>query len=202
MEKIKLFGAEYFRLVPNQEEVFGWLQCTQDMPCRTAFEDAWKETVALLQKNTRTSVVILQETDKWLDVVLTLGPDAEIKASELFKQGKCIHGSLMNVICDELLFQLDNQVGVLLEKEFAKDGLFLGTHLEPGIGLEQEEQRKALEQMCQVLPFLSLSCHGILSPAKSMMYRVMLSEAHCTHSALHDCSLCSQRDCLYRTPGV
>ena len=202
MEKIKLFGAECFRLVPNREEVFGWLQCTPDLPCRATYEAAWKETVALLQKDIRTSVVSLRETDKWLDVVLTLGPDVEIKASELFKQGKCIHGSLMNVICDELLFQLDNQAGALLEKELAKEGLFLGTHLEPGIGLDQKEQRKALEQMRKVLPFLSLSCHGILSPAKSMMYRVMLSEVHCLHSALHDCSLCSQKDCPYRTADV
>ena len=202
MEKIKMFGAEYFRLIPKQEEVFGWLQCTSNLPCRGAYEAAWEETVALLQKEISPSVVILFEKNQWLDVVLTLGPEAETEASELFKKGKCIHGSLMNVICDEILFQLDGQATVLLEQELAKEGLFMGAHLEPGIGLDQEEQRKALEQMHDALPFLGLSSHGILSPAKSMMYRVMLSYSHCAHSALHDCSQCNQLDCLYRTPGA
>ncbi len=202
MEKIKLIGAEYFNLVPDQEEVFGWLKCTPNLPCRTVYEAVWDETVDLLQKSIRTSVVILYERDKWLDVVLSLGPDAEVEASKQFKKGKCIQGSLMNVLCDELLFQLDKQVAALLELELAKEGLFLGQQLEPGIGFGKEEQRKALEQMRALLPFLSLSCHGVLSPAKSMMYRVMLSRTHCAHSALHDCSQCSQKDCLYRTPGV
>ncbi len=199
MEKITVYSGGCFPLRPDQAEVFGWLQCGPGAPCHTAYASAWDQAVLLLRENACPQAVALREDTGRLTILLTLGSRAETQASRLFQQREYIAGSLLNVLCDELLFQMDSMAFELLQRDLAEEGLSIAARTEPGAGFPVADQLLCLEQMKHVLPDVRISEHGIISPAKSMMYRVVLSHRNCGHVSLHDCASCPQKNCMYRS---
>ena len=199
MEKITVYSREHFPLQPDQTEVFRWLQCGGELPCRPAYESAWDRAVLLLRQTAAPQAAVLWEEERRLTILLTLGSQAESMASRLFQRQEYITGSLLNVLCDELLFQMDHRASELLQRDLAKEGLSMTERAEPGLGLSIEDQRRSLIQMERVLPDVRISEHGMISPAKSMMYRMTLSRQGCGNVLLHDCANCPQKDCMYRS---
>ena len=199
MEKLTVYSGEHFPIQPDQAEVFGWLQCGVDLPCYSAYESAWDRAVAMLRQTAAPQAAVLREGEDRLILLLTLGCRAESLSSRLFQQQDYITGSLLNVLCDELLFQMDRRAPVLLRQDLQEEGLCIAARAEPGSGFPVADQRRCLAQMERVLPDVRLSEHGVLSPAKSMMYRITLSRHSCGHISLHDCAKCPQKDCLYRS---
>ena len=199
MEKLTVYSGDCFPVQPDQAEVFGWLQCGADLPCRAAYESAWEPAVKLLKQTAAPQAAVLRDGTDCLTILLTLGSRAEEEASRLFRQREYILGSILNVLCDELLFQMDGRALVLLQTDLKEEGLSVSARAEPGGGFSVADQRLSLERMKQVIPEVRLSEHGIIFPTKSMMYRVMLSHRDCGHVSLHDCAKCPQKDCLYRS---
>ena len=198
MEKITVYSGEHFPIQPDKAEVFRWLQCGEELPCRAAYESAWDQAVLLLRQTAAPQAAVLREEDR-LSILLTLGSQAETLASRLFQQQEYITGSLLNVLCDELLFQMDHRADLLLQSDLAGERLSMAERAEPGAGLSVAEQRRCLSQLEHVIPDVHISEHGIISPAKSMMYRVTLSRQGCGSVLLHDCANCPQKECLYRS---
>lgn len=199
MEKITVYSGEHFPIQPDQAEVFRWLQCGGELPCRAAYEAAWDQAVLLLRQTAAPQASVLREGTDRLAILLTLGSRAESLASRLFQRREYITGSLLNVLCDELLFQMDRRADLLLQRDLAEEGLSMTQRAEPGDGLSVAEQRRCLAQMKHVMPETRISEHGMIFPAKSMMYRVTLSPQGCGSVLLHDCANCPQKECMYRS---
>ena len=199
MEKITVYAGDCFPIQPDRAEVFGWLQCGGDLPCRAAYESAWDQAADMLRETAVPRAAVLREDADLLTILLTLGSQADSLASRLFQRQEYITGSLLNVLCDELLFQMDRRAFVLLQRELTAEGLSMTARAEPGTGLSIAEQRHCLSQMARVIPNVRISEHGIIFPAKSMMYRLTLSRQGCGNLSLHDCENCPQKDCMYRS---
>ncbi|MBR5110616.1 MAG: hypothetical protein IK099_10510 [Clostridia bacterium] len=199
MEKITVYAGEHFPVQPDQAEVFRWLQCGMGLPCRPAYETAWDQAVLLLRQTAAPRAAVLREGADRLAILLTLGNRAEALASSLFQRQEYITGSLLNVLCDELLFQMDRRAALLLQRDLEEEKLFMASREEPGAGLSVPDQQRCLEQMKRAMPDVRISEHGMISPAKSMMYRLVLSRQCCGSALLHDCASCPQKDCLYRS---
>ena len=193
-----VFGPESFTLVPNRERVFGWLGCDRDIPCRRAFERAWPLAAAALEECLYPQAATARGDDGALTVFLTLGPRPEARMTALFGSEAYVVGGLMNTMCDELLFQMDQQAASLISAMLRSKRAYAGSRLEPGINLTAEAQREKLAPIQKALPFARISETGILYPSKSMMYVVTVSDQPCRLEALHDCSACGQKNCLYR----
>ncbi len=198
MEKITVYSGDCFPVRPDREEVFSWLQCGGERPCREAYEAAWDHAAALLRQTAAPRAAVLREDKDLLTILLTIGGQAEARSSLLFQRQEYIAGSLLNVLCDELLFQMDRRASVLLQRALTEEGLSMISRAEPGNGLSAADQRRCLARMEHEMPGIRISEHGIISPAKSMMYRLTLSHQGCGSISLHDCAACPQKDCMYR----
>lgn len=197
MDKVTVFGSERFHLQPDAPEVFGWLGCDKTMPCYAAFDVAWPTAEELLQRDMRPRAA-LAEHDDLLTVFLTLGVAPENRVNDLFDQQKYVLGSLLNTLCDEMLFQMNHQFSDMIQKELNAEHRFMAERLEPGVDFSPELQRQRFAPLQAAFPDVKISASGILTPAKSMMYCVTLTCHACEQTGLHDCSKCSQKDCIYR----
>ncbi len=199
MDELTVFGPECFELKPDREEVFKWLQCGEGLPCRGVFADAWDEAVSLLYAVIRANAVLIRNADGAVSVFLTLGPDAEAGVTRLFRQQRYVAASLLNTLCDEMLFQMDRQAGTLLEKALAPEGLHIAGLMEPMVDLDPQELTRRVQPLFRAFPYVRISRRGTLFPTKSMMYSIALAREGCGHHSLHDCSRCRQTNCLYRS---
>ena len=197
MKKVILYGPEHFDLHPDAPEVFGWLGCGENTPCHTAFQAAWPEAVSLLQAHLHPQAA-LAEHDDLLTVFLTLGPAPETQVDTLFQQQQYVLASLLNTLCDEMLFQMNHQFSDLLQQKLQVEHRYMAERLEPGIDFSPDIQRQRFAPLQSAFPEVRISDSGILTPAKSMMYCVILTQHECDITHLHDCSKCSQKDCIYR----
>ncbi len=198
MEKQMIYDAGRFNLNPERNEVFSWLQCTTE-PCRTAFEAEWKPALRLLRKTMTPCGISVRNAPRTLTVFLTLGKDPEEQVTALFRQERYVLGSLLNTLCDEMLFQMDRQMAGFLQRELLSEHLYMAERLEPRVHLSAETLQADFHLLHPSVPFAGITEHGVLFPAKSMMYRIVLSGKPCTVSTLHDCTRCDQPDCLYRS---
>ena len=197
MERVTIFSSEQFHLQPDAREVFGWLGCTDQTPCSAIFRAGWEEAVRLLGKSLQPRAVLYREGLE-ATVFLTLGPEAESCVTGLFQRQEFILGSLLNTLCDEMLFQMDSQVSAMMQRLLAAEEVYVDARFEPGNGFPPHKQQQCFAPMREALPYAFISERGNLFPAKSMMYHVTLSRQLCVFTALHDCSRCSQVGCLYR----
>ena len=202
MEKLTVFGADRFDLLPDRVEAFAWLACGEGLPCRDVFEAEWQAATELLRKTAAPQAAILREDAAAMSVFITLGPGAERRAADLFRRERYVLGSLMNTLCDQTLFQMDRQLSPLLQELLAAEGLFIATRLEPRVDLSPAEQRRRFSPLKEALPFARVSRRGALYPAKSMMYCLTLTAEPCGQRLLHDCARCGQTDCPYRDAAV
>ena len=197
MEMITVLDNKVFVPRPDREEVFSWLRCGEDLPCRKAYEDAWEDAAEMLRREADPRAVILRGRPDRLTLLITLGRGPEERVSALFREGRYVAGELLNVLCDEMLFQMDDRAESVLRELLAREGLSMARRAEPGHGLDAAEQEHFFERIGSTIPEARPTKHGALFPAKSMMYGVDLSREEC-HVALHDCSRCPKTDCLYR----
>jgi len=193
-----VFGPERFSLHPDRDEVFSWLMCN-NLPCSAAFDSEWDDTAVLLRASIEPHAAMLRDTDTAMTVFLTLGPQAEAQITRLFESQRYVQASLLNTMCDEMLFQMDRQTVGLMEDVLAPERLHIAARMEPVVDLSPEEMCRLSRPLSDIFPYVRVSPQGMLFPTKSMMYCVSLSADGCGQHALHDCSRCSQKDCLYRS---
>ena len=199
MERITVYGPQRFDLRPDREQAFAWLSCVESLPCYDIFARNWPDAAALSADLAEPRVAFCREAPDALTVFLTLGPAAERRIDALFARQEYVLASLLNTVCDQLLFQLDRHAAALLGGEAARGGLHIAARLEPGVEYPVSRQRRLFEPLQPALPFARISETGVLYPAKSMMYCVKLSAQAGGAESLHDCARCSQTDCPYRT---
>lgn len=199
MERLTVLSAERFALQPDRDEVFGWLQCNAQAACHAAFAADWEPAVRLLRENMAPCAAIAREGGDSLTVFLTLGAAVERRIDLLFSRGEYVLGSLLNTLCDEMLFQMDAQAAEMLRALLAAEHLHMADRQEPVLDFSAAEQRRRFAPMQALFPAVRISEHGTISPAKSMMYGVTLSREACGVTSLHDCARCSQLNCPYRT---
>lgn len=197
MDKVALFGPEHFSLRPDAPEVYGWLGCGENMPCHGAYREAWPEAAALLREHMRPQAA-LAEHGELLTVFMTLGIAPETQVDALFARQEYVLASLLNTLCDQMLFQMNHQFSALLQEKLNAEHRYMAERLEPGIDFSPEVQRQRFAPLQSAFPDVKISASGMLTPAKSMMYCVALSFHACDQTKLHDCSKCSQKDCIYR----
>ena len=197
MDKVTILGPEHFHLQPDAPEVFGWMGCGKNMPCRAAFDAAWPEAAALLQRNMLPRAA-LSEHEELLTVFLTLGAGPENRVDSLFAEHKYVLASLLNTLCDQMLFQMNHQFSDLLQRRLNAEHHYMAERQEPGVDFSPDIQRKRFAPLQSAFPEVKISSSGILTPAKSMMYCVTLTQQACEQTGLHDCSKCGQKDCIYR----
>ena len=197
MDSMMIFGPEHFTLHPDAPEVFGWLGCGEASPCYTVFREAWPRAVELLGEAMHPMAAWTEHGDL-LTVFLTLGDGPEKQVHSLFERQQYVLASLVNTLCDEMLFQMNRQFSLLLQTQFNAEHRYLADRLEPGIDFCSEIQRQRFAPLQSAFPHVKISASGILTPAKSMMYCVILTRHACDQTKLHDCSTCSQKDCIYR----
>ena len=197
MEKQMIFPANRFRLVPDRDEVFAWLQCDAGL-CRAAFEREWTPALQLLEETMAPMAVCAQRNANALTVFLTIGMETEKRVTALFREERYILGSLLNTLCDEMLFQMDSQLANALQRELAAEHLYMAERLEPRVHLSPETLQADFSGLQSMAPFARVTASGVLYPAKSMLYRIVLTGEPRSVSALHDCARCNQADCLYR----
>ena len=199
MEQLTIFGPERIKLQPDRNEVFKWLQCGEHLPCYGIFSASWDEAVSRLSDCISPHIAVLRSTYESATILITLGPDAEACVTRLFEQQRYVTASLLNTLCDEMLFQMDRQAVSLLAETLSPDGLHAASLQEPLVDLAPEELLSHLQLLRSRFPYLRISPHGTLFPTKSMMYRVALTREGCGQASLHDCSRCNQTSCLYRS---
>ena len=199
MEQLTIFGPESFTLKPDRDEVFKWLVCENQLPCYGAFSASWDDALSMLHQCISPHAVLLREQDETATLFITLGPEAEACITSLFEQQRYVAASLLNTLCDEMLFQLDRQAVALLEETLIPEGLHVTAWLEPMVDLEPQDLIRRLQPLLSTFPYVRISHQGMLFPTKSMMYCVPLSRDGCQQPSQHDCSRCSQKNCLYRS---
>ena len=197
MEKQMIFPANRFALVPDRDEVFAWLQCDAG-PCRAAFEREWVPALQMLEETMAPVAVCTQRNANALTVFLTIGMETEKRVTALFREERYILGSLLNTLCDEMLFQMDSQLANVLQRELVSEHLYMAERLEPRVHLSPETLQADFGSLQSMVPFARVTTSGVLYPAKSMLYRIVLTGESRSVSALHDCARCNQADCLYR----
>lgn len=197
MDEVTVFGSEHFTLHPDAPEVFGWLGCAENMPCFAAFSGAWTEAEHLLRESIHPQAALAEHGDL-VTVFLTLGSACENCVDTLFQQQKYVLASLLNTLCDEMLFQMNHQFSDLLRQRLQAEHRYMAARLEPGVDFPPDIQRQRFLPLQTIFPDVKISDTGILTPAKSMMYCVTLTQHECDITNLHDCSKCSQKDCIYR----
>ena len=202
METLTLFHREDFTLRPDQAEILSWLRCGETLPCREAFLLEWDRAASLLESCAEPAAAAAVTAPGELTVLLTLRPEAEASVHRLFLAGEYMAGSLLNTLCDQMLFQMDNQVLPLMQRRLAAEGRFAADRWEPALNAAASELRAKISPMTAVFPWLKVSGSGTLWPTKSMLYGVKLAQEPCGRPMmLHDCARCPQTDCLYRKPG-
>lgn|GEM_PF-3523115 len=198
MEKTTILTKECFRLVPDRDEAFLWLDCSSSIPCRSAFESQWDTAIRILERTSDPNAVIIRGEEKGLSVFVSVGPEAEKAVDSLFSQGEYILASLVNTLCDQRLFQIDHLTASYLTDSLKKEHLYLAERKDPAQEELPQEAVKQLAVIKGILPWAGITESGILMPTKSMFYRIGLSRQACSTDTLHDCSACPQTDCLYR----
>ena len=199
MAEMMIFGPDRFLLEPSREEVFSWLMCTEELPCYRAFDTEWEAAVALLHACISPYAAFVRESENSMTVFITLGPQAEAEITRLFEAQHYVAASLLNTLCDEMLFQMDRQAAAIMEDVLAPEGLHIAARMEPVVDLAPDDLSRLSRPLLDAFPDVRVTRQGMLFPTKSMMYCVSLSSTACDNEALHDCSRCSQTNCLYRT---
>ena len=198
MESLSIQSAGSFQDMPSRDTVLGWLGCAPDAPCHAVFSGAYDTAVSRLRNCMQPCAVLVRGDPRSLTVFLSLGPEPEKTTGALFAAGEYILGSVMDTLCDGTLFQMDRTIAGILEKKLEDEHRYLSAREDPGESFPLSEQVQAIQSVRTVLPYVSISGHGILTPVKSMLIRVRLSETPCAISSLHDCSMCTQEGCVYR----
>lgn len=135
---------------------------------------------------------------------LTLGPKITEEISKLFYQGDYLEGMLLDVMADELIFNLSNQIYNHLSHDAQALGLGLTERIEPGekhVQLKLQKDILSLFQAEGAALHLSLTEAYMLKPVKSMTYFYGSSKELPLRETDHSCKDCNKAVCKFRDAG-
>lgn len=195
MENVIRYGREYFPLLQLPETLLSGLGCTPELPCYPALLQNREKAVQLLLRYSNPQAVAVRQGET-LTVWLTLGAQLDETLRACFQSGSFLLACLLNALADRMLFQMDEQTVTLLRQDLSREGCFIGARLEPALDFPLTSAH--LAPLRTVAPEAACSTAGSLSPAKSLLFQLLLTPENCQSTGLHDCRRCTQRECPYR----
>ena len=138
--------------------------------------------------------------EKVVLAILSLGKQVENQIFQLFDQGDYLKGMLLDIMADELLFNLSNQLDDLIFEEAQKMKLGLTRRLSPGeMNIPIEHQKLIFDRLeASELLKMSISEGYMLDPVKSTAFLRGADPGIPMKKNTHDCSQCNLKDCKYK----
>lgn len=178
-------------IFPSKEEVLSSMQCREG---DLIYESVSKEFDALSER-IRNSLDVRRTiyTDgRNIYISITAGSRISDLSQSLFNDGEGVGGLIVNNAADCALFAAEEQTAESIKYLCAKWGKGISERLE-----DVEDQHEAL--LKAPLEGVMLTDAGMLSPVKSMSYRLVLSDEKEIFRAQHNCALCPCKDCPRRS---
>ncbi|MDF2539524.1 MAG: hypothetical protein K0S76_2545 [Herbinix sp.] len=193
----------------NKENVLSSIDCFEDSPIfeQVAEEfDAIEETAyemikpyALFEIGEITENIaseLIPAGTKALYLIMTVGAMISEWSNELFHEGNYLAGLLANSMADDYLFQIDDFVKGVIQKECQNRNLGILKRLEAPLDIAIEAQRAVWEitKAKEVLG-INMNASYMYDPVKSMSHIFLLEEGLDEYHIDHDCSKCMAFQC-------
>lgn len=177
-------------IFPSKEEVLNSMQCREG---DLIYESVSKEFDALSERIR--NCLDLRRTiftdGRNIYISITAGVRISDLSQSLFDDGEGVGGLIVNNAADCALFAAEEQTAESVKYLCARWGKGISERLE-----NTEDQHEAL--MKAPLEGVMLTDAGMLSPVKSMSYKLVLSDETEVFRAQHNCALCPCKDCPRR----
>lgn len=133
-------------------------------------------------------------------VVITAGEKISGLAEHYFSIGEGVAGLLINTAADEAVFEADGKTSEMIKYHCAKTGKGILKRYEAPTDISLVRQAEILRKA--PVGGVSLTDGLMLSPVKSMAYKLELTDDETVFKAQHDCSRCPNKSCPRRTAEV
>lgn len=130
---------------------------------------------------------------------VSLGSRISEESSRLFEEGEYLEGYLLDLVSDELIFQMGNTLKMEISQRMQTEAECIRV-VTPGEGqVSLIFQQEILEDLkkSQKVP-IELTESMMLKPAKSMLLMVGEPQSCEASAGNHFCQSCSLKDCLFR----
>lgn len=134
--------------------------------------------------------------DNSIYVSITAGAGISALSDEYFGRGEAMAALIINSIADEALFNTDSIISERLKFYCAEIGKGIKERLEAPSSLPLSSQEEILNNAS--LDGVSLTDAFMLSPVKSMCYKLILTTDGDIFNSQHDCSKCPNLNCPRR----
>lgn len=138
--------------------------------------------------------------EKVVLAIVTLGKPLDSQIGQFFTDGDYLKGMLLDVMADELLFNLSIQLDDKIYEEAYKLQMGLTQRLSPGEGgIPLLFQKKVFDLLdAQSLLKMSISEGYMLDPIKSAAFFHGADKDLSLHKITHDCAQCNLLNCKFR----
>jgi len=132
--------------------------------------------------------------------VCTLGPDLEVKVSQLMSQGNALQATLMDAAGVALLESLAQKAYEHLRQEAGKLGLHAGCRFGPGYGIMPlDTQHRLFELIDATVIGVQINESGVMFPMKSLSFWVRWTRSRRPNDRnRHKCLACDLKGCAFR----
>lgn len=124
------------------------------------------------------------------------------RINRMMDEGDFLEGYILNDLANDILFNASDDMNCQLYEEMKARGYHLSSRFTPGENhLALEHQVTFLEILKREEPGLpvELTPHFMLQPEKAMLYAYGGGKNLPDRSVTHDCSVCSNVNCFYRS---
>lgn len=138
--------------------------------------------------------------DDTIYISMTAGSGVSLLSDKYFKKGEAVAALIINAAADEALFNADKIISDEIKFYCAKVGKGIKKRIEAPSSMPLSEQADILRKA--PLYNVSLTDSFMLSPVKSMCYKLILTDDTDIFNSQHDCSKCENTACPRRTKDM
>lgn len=221
MEKYKKFN-----LTPNinKHNIFKKLHISENTESYKNADGFFDELNNILKENMNITVVyaVVEKSELKIDLVLNNNENTtnfvkyvicfvsskdEInnKVNDMMSSGNYLKGYLLNEMSSDVIFNCSNELNKIIKSEFNHQGLILSKRYAAGDEPINLKYQKTILNLLKskINVNANLTENYMIMPEKSLLYFYGLSEIKdscCLNNIKveDDCSLCSNKNCLYR----
>lgn len=204
--------TNYEDVLPNQEEVFKRLDCTEDNPAYEEMLGAYEELLGEVRRKVKGKSLLgigritpenatleYPAGTKVIYVISTIGKEFSELSSELFQTGDYLKGTLADAMADSCLFALEEQWQKTLEEFCEKQKIGIKKRLYPTVELPITVHKAAYECLNAKEELdIGISSGYMYRPLKTLCQVFVISEDMCDFNTVHDCRNCSSVNCKMR----
>lgn len=203
-----------FYLTVDKSKVFKTLKCDQDSPIYEETVSAYEKLLSGLNGYVKpkgiytffdktgpfNSIDAISHCDVLLLASLTLGDEIAIKIQKLFDEGEYLEGMLLDIISDELLFNLSRQLYRDIFEVCENMAVGLSCRLSPGDKYLPIELQKTIYDALDAKKVLEMDIteSAMLKPVKSLMYFYGVHKTYKLKAHDTGCDSCENETCMFR----